>query len=414
MTDLDQIESLESFRLRARTWLAANMPRKRLDVVVTPGDDDDDWLRARELQAMLYAGGFAGICFPPEYGGLGLSPAYQAAFTEESVPYEMPVVLNVPTLAICAPVLLEYGTEEQKQQHIPAVLRGEEVLVQFLSEPSGGSDLAGVITRAERDGDNWIINGAKTWSTSAYAADFALCLTRTNSDVPKHRGLTMFLMPTNAPGLTMRRIRMVNGATEFCEEFFDDVVVPASEVIGEVDHGWSVASRQLFFERTAVSEGSPYTSGVGGTGGSVPQSDPVELARLTGRASDPVVRERLGAWKATQIAHEQLIRRITQGIELGLIPEASVSCMRLLSAEADWVTDDTALLAVGDAGIADAEPAIGVRGRAGINYLMRQATSLGGGSTEMSRNLISERLLGMPRDTDDRNSPFKDIKKGPR
>ena len=169
----------------------------------------------------LWDGGFAGICFPREYGGLGLPIEYQRAFDIESRNYEMPIILNTPTFTICAATILDMGSEEQKRTHIGGALRGDEVLVQLLSEPSGGSDLAGVITRAERHGDTWVINGAKTWSTSAFAADYGLMLARTNWDVPKHEGLTMFLVPINAPGITLRRIKQVNGSVEFCEEFFD-------------------------------------------------------------------------------------------------------------------------------------------------------------------------------------------------
>ncbi|MGA9356725.1 MAG: acyl-CoA dehydrogenase family protein, partial [Mycobacterium sp.] len=189
-------ESVEAFAARARAWLAENMPR--LDPANPPlaaRGDDAAWQRVRELQKRLYSGGFAGICFPREYRGLGLGVAYQKAFDAETVGYEMPLILNVPTFTICCASLLDTGSEEQKRQHIPAALRGEEVLVQLLSEPSGGSDLAGLITRADRDGDTWVINGAKTWSTSAFAADYGLLLARTDWTVPKHEGLTMFLVP---------------------------------------------------------------------------------------------------------------------------------------------------------------------------------------------------------------------------
>jgi alkylation response protein AidB-like acyl-CoA dehydrogenase len=186
-------ESVEEFRSRARAWLAANMPP--LDpakAALLERDELSSWHRARELQKLLYEGGFAGICFPREYGGLGRSYEYKKAFDVESQAYETPLLLNVPSFAICCATILDMGTEAQKRQHISAALRGEEVLVQLLSEPNGGSDLAGVITRAERRDGRWIINGAKTWSTWAFAADYGLCLARTNWDVPKHEGLTMF------------------------------------------------------------------------------------------------------------------------------------------------------------------------------------------------------------------------------
>ena len=259
----DSIQDVESFRLQARDWLAANMPRLKAGDA-GEGRDDEAWPRARELQRLLYDGGFAGICFPREYGGLGLTPEHQRAFNAESAGYEMPLVLNVPTFSICAPTLLDMGTEEQKRQHLSAVIRGDEIMVQFLSEPRGGSDLAGVTTRATPDGDMFILNGSKIWSSNAWAADWALCLTRTDWEAPKHRGLTMFLVKVHQPGIDIKRIKQVNGNSEFCQEFFDDVPVPAANVVGEVNGGWSVASRQLFHERNAVGGGSPYVSG--GTG----------------------------------------------------------------------------------------------------------------------------------------------------
>ncbi|RAY17000.1 acyl-CoA dehydrogenase [Actinomadura craniellae] len=407
------MESVESFRLRARAWLAENMPRQAGDEPPPLAEDDEpEWQRARELQQMLYAGGFAGICFPQEYGGLGLTLAHQQAFTEESDGYEMPLLLNTPTFSICAATLLDTGSEEQKRDRIGGAIRGEEILCQFLSEPSGGSDLAGLITRADRDGDNWILNGAKTWSTSAYAADWGLCLARTNWDVSKHRGLTMFLVPTKAPGVTMNRIRMVNGVREFCEEFFDDVVLPASAVVGEVDDGWTVASRQLFHERTAVGGGSPYVSGRGHPR-TLPKVTPLDVVRASGRAGDPRVRELVGEYLALHRVHGQTVDRVTRAIGSGALSPAAASMLRLLHAEAGQLSDDVAFKVAG-AGVATGAGAEqGMGGRAGVGYLMRQSGSLGGGSTEMSRNLISERLLGMPREAaPDRDVPFKQVKRG--
>jgi len=409
---LDEMEDVESFRLRARKWLKENMPRLPENPKPVTGDDDEDWLRARELQKMLYEGGFAGICFPKKYGGLGLTPAHQQAFTEESRGYEMPLLLNIPTFTICAATILDMGTEQQKREHISAAIRGEEVMVQFLSEPRGGSDLAGVITRADRDGDVWVLNGAKIWSTSAYAADYALCLARTDWDAPKHRGLTMFLVKVHQPGITLRRIKMVNGSTEFCEEFFDNVILPADSVIGEVNGGWAVASRLLYHERTAVGGGSPYASGEGRRDRYAPSYDFVDLARRTGQAGDVRVRELIGEAWAMRKVQEQLIDRVTTGIANGHLPDSASSITRLFHAEVDWKMADVGLQIAGSA-----VPA-GVFGENGPldygkYYLMRQATSLGGGSTEMARNIISERLLGMPREyAADRDIPFSQVPQG--
>jgi alkylation response protein AidB-like acyl-CoA dehydrogenase len=406
-------ESVESFRTRARAWLADNMPRWDDDFVPPPpGDDDEEWQRARTLQKKLHGGGFAGICFPVEYGGLGLSPAHQQAFTEEADGYELPLQLNIPTFSICAATILDMGSEEQKRERIGAAIRGDEILCQFLSEPSGGSDLAGLITRAELDGDTWVLNGAKTWSTSAYAADWALCLARTNWDVPKHSGLTMFLMPTRAPGLTMNRVRMVNGSTEFCEEFFDDVMLPASAVVGEVNGGWQVASRQLYHERTAVGGGSPFVSGRGPRR-TMSRANPFTVARASGRAADPVVRSMVGEWLAVGAVQEQLVGRVSRGIADGSLPPTAASLLRLLHAESAQLGDDLAVRIAGSSVATGVGTDPGVGGRAGVGYLSRQGASLGGGSTEMSRNVISERLLGMPREqAADRELPFNQVKRG--
>lgn len=413
MTTSD-IETVEDFRSRARAWLAQSMPRLGEDGHARFADEDASWMRARELQRQLYAAGFAGICFPREYGGLGLPQDYQRAFTEEAAGYELPILLNIPTFSICCATLLEAGTEEQKRRHIGAAIRGEEVLAQFLSEPSGGSDLAGLLTRAERDGDEWVINGAKTWSTSAYGADYALCLARTDPDQPKHAGLTMFLMPVRAAGVTLNRIRMVDGSTEFCEEFFDDVRLPTDAVVGEVNGGWAVATRQLHHERTAMGGGSPFTSGEG-----MPRTktalEPIEVARAVGRRPDPEMRRLVGEGLALATVHEQLVSRVSAGIASGHLPPQAITLLRLFHAETSQAENDLGLRIAGGAAAVSAGPDPGLAAQVGVAYLNRQTISLGGGSTEMARNIISERLLGMPREyAADRDVPFNQIRRGAR
>jgi len=416
---MSDTEDVESFRLRAREWIAANLPRLPEPGNAPDGEnrghvDDAAWLRARELQRLLYDGGFAGICYPREYGGQGLTPAHQKAFTEETAGYEMPLLLNVPTFSICGPVLLELGTEEQKREHLPRVLSGEEVLVQFLSEPRGGSDLAGLTTRAVRDGDVFIVSGAKIWSSGAYAADYATCLVRTDWEAPKHRGLTMLLMKVHQPGVTIRRIKQLDGNEEFCEEFLDDVEVPVANVIGEVNGGWAVASRQLFHERNAVGGGSPYVSG-GARAGSARRAAPVsaltELVRRTGQASDPRARELVAESHLLSRVQEQLIDRVVAGMQAQQLPPTAGAVIRLFSGVSSVRRAEISLELAG-AGAVTApagagDPAIGVQ------FLMRQASCLGGGSTEMARNIISERILGMPREfAGDRDVPFSQVRQG--
>ena len=222
----------------------------------------------------------------------------------------MPLILNTPTFTICAATILDMGSEDQKRERISAAIRGDEILVQLLSEPSGGSDLAGVITRADRRDDKWMINGAKTWSTSAFAADYGLLLARTDWTVPKHEGLTMFLVPLDAPGITMRRITQVNGSEEFCEEFFDGLELGDDAVVGEVNNGWEVASRQLFHERRAVGGGSEFASGTGAENAHEMPPDYVALAEATGQGDDPRIQDLAGRALVRRVVKEQLIDHV--------------------------------------------------------------------------------------------------------
>src|ERR1700742_1587127 len=347
-----EAESIDDFRARARAWLAENMPP--IDPAHPPAahrDEERCWLRARELQKRLYDAGFAGICFPREYGGLGPGYEYQKVFNEESLSYEMPLILNTPTFTICCATLLDTGSEEQKRQRIGAALRGDEILVQLLSEPSGGSDLAGVLTRAERDGDHWVLNGAKTWSTSAFGADYGLCLARTNWDVPKHDGLTMFLVPIKHPGITLRRITHLNGSTEFCEEFLDGVDVGDDAVVGEVNDGWAVASRQLYHERRGVGQGSEFSSGAGHEGGHTTPVDYATLAEKTGQADSERVREMAGRALTHRVVAEQLIDHVYRSVRDGTLPPAGGTLIRLFHADTVMLEMDTAMAIAGAAGV---------------------------------------------------------------
>ncbi|WP_454789875.1 acyl-CoA dehydrogenase family protein [Mycolicibacterium lutetiense] len=410
-------ESVEEFALRARTWLAENMPP--IDPDNPPfavRAESESWERAKELQKRLYEGGFAGICFPREYDGLGLDYAYQKAFNDECRNYEMPLILNTPSFTICGATILDMGSEDQKRERISAAIRGDEVLCQLLSEPNGGSDLAGVITRAELKGDKWIINGAKTWSTSAFAADYGLMLARTDWTVPKHEGLTMFLVPLDAPGITMRRITEVNGNEEFCEEFFDNLELPADAVLGEVNDGWTVASRQLHHERRAVGGGSEFASGTGAENANEMPPDHVGLAEATGQGDDARVQDLAGRALVRRIVKKQLIDHVGKAIGNGSLPPNAGTLIRLFHAETTELEVDTALAIAGTAGVVDegSEDAPELAGlmEIGVRYLSRQTGSLGGGSSEMARNVIGERILGFPREhAADRGVPFNQVRR---
>jgi alkylation response protein AidB-like acyl-CoA dehydrogenase len=404
-------ESVEEFRHRARAWLAENMPA--LDpakAALLERDELPSWKRARELQKTLYDGGFAGICFPREYGGLGLGYEYKKAFDAEAVAYETPLLLNVPSFAICCATILDMGSEEQKRAHIGAALRGDEVLVQLLSEPSGGSDLAGVLTRAERRDGRWIINGAKTWSTWAFAADYGLCLARTDWDAPKHSGLTMFLVPLRHPGVTINRIQQVNGSIEFCEEFFDDVDVGDDAVVGEPGKGWDVASRQLYHERRSMGDGSEYTTGPGITEAQDVSVDLMALVDKAKQTGSERVREMVGRALVHRAVQGQLSEHVYHAVAGGSLPPAAGSIVRLGMAEVHDVETDIAYAIAGSAGVVADDTGLLDIGR---RYLGRQVASIGGGTTEMARNVIGERVLNFPREyAADRGVPFNQVRHG--
>ena len=411
----EPVETVEEFRLRVREWLAANMPVLAPDAPPPDrAEDDETWVRDKELQRMLWDGGLAGICFPKEYGGLGLGIEYQHAFTEESLPYEMPLHLNVPHFSILGATLVDFGTPEQNAKYLPPMLTGEHQWVQFLSEPTGGSDLAGCLTRAERDGDEWVMNGSKIWSTAAMSATHAMCLARTDWDAPKHRGLTMFIMEIHQEGVQVDPIKQVNGSLEFCQEFFDDVRLPPDSVVGEVNDGWTVALALLAHERNAVGGGSPYVSGrnylAEGADGAFDASC-VKIVTSRGTSDDPVARQLLAEAHVLDVVQRGLVKRVSLGMETGALVGQSAAITKLFTAtSAERKTTIRLELAGPDALTWPTGTETIGRG-AGEDFLERQATSLAGGSNEIQRNLIAERVLGMPREwAADRDIPYKDVR----
>jgi alkylation response protein AidB-like acyl-CoA dehydrogenase len=410
----DPAEDVESFRARAREWIRTNLRRSDGGGQTLRNRDDEEELAAvardREVQRMLFDAGFAGICVPNEYGGQGLTPAHQRAFNDELVGYEYPARLQVPPMTPCMAVLLEFGTEEQKQRHVPAILKGEEIWMQLLSEPSGGSDVAGALTSAVRDGDEWVLNGSKIWTSGAWWADWGLVLARTNWDVPKHRGLTVFILPLDAPGVTVHRIEMLNGNREFCQEFLSDVRVPDTDRVGDVDDGWTVGVRWMFHER--MQHNSPYVTRPTGAARGGDNRSILDVARDAGRLGDPVARDLVGESLELSLVGEALNSRVARGIMTGAMSDQAAALGRLLMCTSMARQATIAFEIAGAAGGAWADDD-GNAGERGVDYLMRQTASIGGGTTEMARNVVAERVLGMPREQAlDRNVPFRDVPRG--
>ena len=412
--DTGDVEDFESFRSRARAFIRANLgpadPTQTVGPLRNERTDEEELAavaREREVQRMLFDAGLAGICFPKAYGGQGLTRDHQRVFNQEVAGHEYPTRIQAPTLSPCAAVLLDFGTEEQKLRHIPAILRGEELWMQFLSEPSSGSDVAGALTTAVRDGEEWVLNGSKIWTTGAWWSDWGLCLARTNWDVPKHRGLTVFILPIRQPGLDVHRIEMLNGSKEFCQEFLTDVRVPDSDRVGDVDDGWTVGTRWMFHERMLTN--SPLVTVPAGMSHGGNAKPLTAVARDAGRLDDPYVRDLVGEAHMLEVVDRHLRRRIGEGVATGAMPDQSAAIGRLFAGVTAARLRSIDFEIAGAAGAAWTEDD-GELAFAGSDFLMRQVPCIGGGTTEMARNVISERVLGMPRErAQDRDVAFRDV-----
>ncbi len=409
----------DAFRAEVQAFVAEHLELRpvteEVGLLRNVHTDEEELLavaREREIQGLLFAAGLAGICVPEAYGGRGLTPAYQTILNEEIGAHEYPTRLQSPTFAPCLSVLLDFATEDQKQRHIPAILKGEEIWMQFLSEPSGGSDVAGALTTAVRDGDEWLLNGSKVWTTGAWWSDWGLCLARTNWDVPKHRGLTVFMMPINRDGIEVHRIEMLNGSREFCQEFLTDVRIPDADRIGEVDDGWTVGTRWMFHERMGMN--SPLTTTPAGAAMSGSNRlSVVSIARDAGRLDDDRTLDLVGEAHTLAAANAALRIRLADGISNGTMSDQASAIGRLLAGKTAVRINTIGMDLAGPSGAAWADDD-GALVEVGHDFLMRQVTCIGGGTTEMAANVVSERVLGMPRErTLDRDVAFRDVPRSP-
>lgn len=395
---------LDDFRAYVRRWLPGNLPK--IGEQSHPGEPaEEQAARHRAMQRRLWDAHLAGILYPPAYGGLGLTREHQAAFLDETAGYELPTIMSV-THAVILPTLLDFGTAEQCARHVPAGLRGEEIAVQLLSEPSGGSDMAAALTRAVRDDDDFILNGAKVWSTSAHVADYGLLLARTDPELSKHRGLSMFVVPLDAEGVTVNPIQLATGASDFCEEFFDDVRIPVGNLVGQLNDGWAVASRLLFHERSMVGDSGMNDCRFIPAGEE--RDDPlVALVQRLGIGSDPVVRQLLG--EALTLAHVKrpAVEHIGEALQSGRFPAPGASLLKLLSSHIGYRRLEIGMEIAGESGIVWDGPD---EESPGVQFLGARAHTLAGGTTEMQLNQISERVLGLPREmSNDKDLPFSQL-----
>jgi len=375
--------NLDDYRRAARIWLAEHAH------ISDPG----------LFMGELHDAGYSGITWPKEWGGQGLTQAEERVFAEEAAGYTLPTYRFSIGLGMTGPTLVDKGSDEQRGRFVKPLLRGEEVWCQLFSEPGAGSDVAALQTRAVRDGEDWVINGQKVWTSVAQYADWGLLLTRTNVDVPKHRGMTMFVVDMHDPGVTVRPLKDMTGGAFFNEIFFDDVRIPDGHRIGEVDDGWSVAVTTLLHERLSIS------SGVGMSG---QKDNPTALAALREvvDTTDPYVRDQLVELHLRTRALELFNQRLGQETKAGIFPGARGSAAKLLLAELGLFRSDLAVSLVGPDALTEGHPLAQA-------LAMAPALALGGGTNEIMRNIVGDRVLNLPPEPRvDKTVAFKDLKVG--
>jgi alkylation response protein AidB-like acyl-CoA dehydrogenase len=383
--DLAEPPDLAEFREAARSWLDREAPAKGTEGDFTWGRDREFVQGCRRWQRTLHEGGWAGVAWPRRHGGRGLSVLHDLVFRREQARYGVSSAAFDVGIGMVGPTLMVHGSPEQQATHLPALLRGDEVWCQMFSEPGAGSDLAGLTTAARRSGHGWVVEGQKVWTSYARFADFAILLARTDPDRLRHRGISCFVLDMTTPGIEVRPIRQMNGAAEFNQVFFDDVVVPPSALVGEEHGGWAVAATMLGSERGLVGEEFP---GV---------DDLVAVARDRGLAGEGLVRQQI----ADAYVHHEILRyldlrvqsALVNGTPLGPLP----SIVNLTFAASLRRMGDLAARLLGPE-ILTAPVHEGPAGRWHYAVLTAPSVRIASGTDEIQRNILGERALGLPRD----------------
>jgi len=404
--DFNDTPAEASFRAEVRAWLDANAP-KRADgeTAYDAADSDADVVAiAKAWQAKLYDAGWACMWWPKEYGGRAATPIERVIWSQEVAKYRTPDGFLVIGQGMCAPTLMAYASEEQKRRYLPRIARGDDIWCQLFSEPVAGSDLAGIKTRATRNGDDWVLNGQKIWTSGAHYSDYGIIITRTDTTVPKHKGLTMFFIDMKSPGIEVRPIRQINGESGFNEVFFTDVRVPDAQRLGAPGQGWQVSLVTLMNERLAV--GGSLATGV----------EPLlRIARQLEIDGKPAiehgaVRERIARWytqlSGLRFTGFRMVSALSRGETPG--PEASISKVVVARCNQDMASFALDLQDMG--GILDDAAHTALQNQFQRLFMRSPANRIEGGSDEILRNIIAERVLGLPPDIRvDKNVPFDQV-----
>jgi acyl-CoA dehydrogenase len=391
--DFDDTPEEAAFRSKVRAWLEANAIPKGSPDDFSAGhfsgniDADEYVKRCRWWQGQLHEGGWAGISWPAAFGGGGGKPIEEAIFGEEQGKWGVSAGIFAVAHGMVAPTLMQHGSRSQQERFLAPMLRGEELWCQLFSEPDAGSDLASLKTRAERDGDEFVVNGQKVWTSNAQSSEWAILIARTNPDAPRHAGITFFVVDMATPGIDVRPLRQINGEAHFNEVFLNDVRIPVSNVVGEVDDGWKVAVTTLSNERATIAGGS----GI---------SDPdrvLALARTLGKDADPIFRQRfVQSWIRNEIIRYLRMRSRT-ALSQGRRPGPEASIMKLAYARYVKHLGALAVELQGPYG-ALLHPDALVDGVLQQKFINAVQSSIGGGTDEIQHNIVGERVLGLPRE----------------
>ena len=387
----------EEFRASLRSWLADALPKGWGETVFEPEDEDGRAHFRIEWERTLYRGGWSCIHWPKEFGGREASQVEQAIYAEELARARVPEGINIIGRNLAGSTLLEHGTPGQKQRYLPRIASCEEVWCQGFSEPGAGSDLAAVRTRAELDGDHFVVNGQKVWTSFAQYAHWCFALVRTDPDVRKHAGLTFLLIDMKSPGVSTRPLKQISGENEFNETFFDNVRVPVANVVGEVNGGWKIAMTTLAHERgpeDALGRQIRFKQEL--------DQLVATLAVLTRDGKplieDPVIRQGLGqSVIELELMRLTALRQLSR-YEKGIARGAEASANKLYWSHAAQNMFERAIDALGPlATLSGKDPLAVAGGRFQLSYLQSRAFSIYSGSSEIQRNIIGERILGLPK-----------------
>jgi alkylation response protein AidB-like acyl-CoA dehydrogenase len=384
--DFNDTDTEAAWRAECRSWLAEHAPTvARRDAPPDPIGSPGYLARAKTWQALKFDAGLAKVTWEPEFGGRAGTAMQQVIFNQEEAHFDVPAEAFVIGLGMIAPTLRAVGTDAQKARYLTRLLRGDDVWCQLFSEPGAGSDVASLSTLAVRDGDEWVINGQKVWTSGAQYSDYGEIICRTNPEAEKHRGITAFVVDMHAPGITIKPLKQMNGGATFNEVFFDDVRVPHDHVLGDVDQGWSVAITTLMNERVAIGSG-------GGGGQRTSVQDVISLAQRRGRNTEALVRQKLADLYIRSRIQRFLGMRSLTAASQGRVPGPEGSIGKLAGARLLTALGDMAVELVGVGATADGgdgyrwhEPLLG-----------SPAAHIAGGSDEVMKNIIGERVLGLP------------------